>query len=98
MDAKAAAEAQAKAKADAEVKATLKAIPHSSETASHVTLEPVVTLSGVDGRFSLPLLQGALVQIEIPAVGFTRNVTIPAQPFAFITDLAVDLDYSFMGG
>lgn len=80
---------------DVEVTAKLVSFPHKQGTMSQVSLGPVSTLSGSDGRFSLPLLQGALVQLEVPAVGFAKNITVPAKSFEFITDLLVDLDYRF---
>jgi hypothetical protein len=80
---------------DAEVIAKLVRYPHSPETATHVTLAPVTTLSGPDGRFSLVVLQGALIQLEVPVLGFAKNITVPAKSYEFITDLTVDLDYRF---
>lgn len=81
--------------ADAEVKATIIKFPQEVGGTPQVTLEPITTLTGSDGRFSIPLLQGTLVQFEIPAVGFIRNITIPEKPCEFITDLQVDLDYRY---
>jgi len=80
---------------DAEVKARLIKFPHSPEKASQVTLGEITTLTGPDGRFSLPLLQGALVQFEIRVVGFNRNITVPLKAYEFITDILVDLDYRY---
>jgi hypothetical protein len=80
---------------DVEIVATLVKFPHAPETASQVTLQPIVTLTGSDGRFSLALLQGALVQFDIPSVGFSRNITIPEKAYEFITDILVDLDYQY---
>jgi hypothetical protein len=80
---------------DAEVKAKLIKFPHSPEKASQVTLGEIITRTGPDGRFSLPLLQGALVQFEIRAVGFNRNITVPLKAYEFITDILVDLDYRY---
>lgn len=81
--------------ADAEVIATLVKYPQEIGKAPQITLDPITTLTGSDGRFCLPLLQGALVQLDIPAVGFSRNVTVPNKPCEFITDLRVDLDYRY---
>lgn len=81
---------------DSEVTARLVAYPQLASTcATGVTIAPVSTLSGPDGRFSLPLLQGALVILEIPAMNFSKNITVPAKSFEFITDLGVDLDYRY---
>lgn len=81
--------------ADAEVSATLVKYPQEIHQSPQITLEPVTTLTGSDGRFSLALLQGALVKIEIPIVGFCRNITVPEKPCEFLTDLQVDLDYRY---
>jgi len=80
---------------DAEVTAQIIRFPHSTTKASQVTREPITTLTGPDGRFSLPLLQGALVMFEIPVVGFSRNITVPKKAYEFITDILVDLDYRY---
>ena len=53
------------------------------------------TRTGIDGRFSLPLLQGAMFQIDIPATEFSRPVKIPAQAFVFINDLITDTRYTY---
>ena len=80
---------------DAEVKATIIKFPQEVGKAPQITREPITTLTGSDGRFSIPLLQGTLVQFEIPAVEFIRNITVPAKPCEFLTDLQVDLDYRY---
>lgn len=80
---------------DVEVRATLVLYPHSSTHTTQVSTEPVTTLSGPDGRFSLTLLQGTTVQLEIPAVGFSRNVDVPEKPYVFVSDLLAELDYRF---
>src|SRR5690606_19058836 len=61
---------------DAEITAKLIKFPKSPVKASQITLEPITTLTGSDGRFSIPLLQGALVQFDIPAVGFSRTISV----------------------
>jgi len=81
---------------DCEVKAHLMIFPKSLAPGVFVdSREPICTLTGDDGRFSLPLLQGTLVRLEIPAVGYSRDITVPCLAFAFITDLPVDLHYKF---
>lgn len=80
---------------DAQVTATLVKFPHESEKASQISLDPITVLSGSDGRFSIPILQGALVQLDIPAVGFSRNITVPSKTYEFVTDILVDLDYRY---
>lgn len=80
---------------DAEITATLVKYPVELTKSPQITLDPITVLSGPDGRFSLPLLQGALVELKIPSVGFSRNITVPNKPFEFVTNLMVDLDYRF---
>ena len=80
---------------DIEVIATLVKYPQEIGKCPQITLEPITVYTGSDGRFSIPLLQGALVEFDIPSVGFSRNVTVPAKAYEFITDLQVDLDYRF---
>lgn len=80
---------------DAEVTATLVKFPQESEKATQISLDPIVTRSGSDGRFSLAVLQGALIQLDIPAVGFSRNITVPPAAYEFVTDILVDLDYRY---
>lgn len=80
---------------DAKVEAELVQFPHDTDAPSHISTEPVTTLTREDGRFSLPLLQGALVALKIPAVGYNRNIKVPEKAFEFITDLKVDLDYRY---
>lgn len=80
---------------DVEVVATLVRYPQEIGKCPQITLEPITALTGSDGRFSIPLLQGALVEIDIQAVGFSRNITVPEKAYEFITDLQVDLDYRY---
>jgi hypothetical protein len=80
---------------DAEVRATPSNYPTDSGTGIQLAKEPIETLSDETGRFSIVLLQNTLVRIDIPCVGYSRNVTVPAQSYAFLTDLDVELDYQF---
>lgn len=80
---------------DVEVMATLVRYPQAIGKCPQITLEPITTYTGSDGRFSIPLLQGALVQIDIQSVGFSRNITVPEKAYEFLTDLQVDLDYRY---
>jgi len=81
--------------ADQEVTAFLVKYPHASAAGAQVTVDPVTVLTGADGRYSITLLQGAIVQITIQSLGFSSTITVPPQPFAFITDLSVELDYQY---
>jgi len=80
---------------DIEVIAKLVRYPQEIHKCPQVTLEPISVRTGSDGRFSIPLLQDTLVQIEIEAVGFSRDVTVPKKAYEFLTDLQVDLDYRY---
>jgi hypothetical protein len=80
---------------DVEVIATLVRYPQEIGKCPQITLEPITVYTGSDGRFSIPLLQGSLVEFDIQAVGFSRNITVPEKAYEFITDLRVDLDYRY---
>lgn len=80
---------------DAEVVANIVIHPQGDATSMNVTLEPVKTLSGTDGRYSLIVLQNALIKLEIPAVGFSHHIRVPETAYAFVNELQVDLDYRY---
>lgn len=80
---------------DCEVITTLVRFPHASASGKFITQEPIVTYTDVDGRFSLPLLQCALVQITIPAIGYSRQISVPELNYALINDILVETDDRF---
>jgi len=83
---------------DAEVIATLLTPPEAankSPSLSNISVEPITVLSNDKGRFCIPLLQGALIELEIAKVGFTHNIRIPEKSFAFVNDLLEDKDYRY---
>jgi hypothetical protein len=80
---------------DLEITARLMSFPQSLLGTTGIATTPVSTLTGPDGRFSFPLLQGAVVLLEIPSIQYSRNINVPATPFEFITDLSIDLDYRY---
>ena len=80
---------------DVEVIVTLIKYPQAVGSCPQITLEPITTLTGGDGRFSIPVIQGTLVNVDIQAVGFSRNITVPNKAYEFLTDLRVDLDYRY---
>lgn len=82
---------------DAEIIATIQ-VPPERLRMTYITKEPVRTLSSPDGRFSLPVLQGALVKLEIPQIGLTRMVTIPCKSYVLIQDILVDEDAIYKPG
>lgn len=79
---------------DVEVIATLHETPRARSLA-YITKEPVRTITAPDGRFSLPLLQGILVKLEIPAIGYSQMVTIPKRPYIFLQELLVNEEYTY---
>ena len=82
---------------DCEIIANL-VVPPKNLQMAYITKEPVRTLTSVDGRFSLPLLQGALVKFEVPSIGYSQMVTIPSKSYIFMKDLLVDEDYAYPTG
>lgn len=80
--------------ADCEVRAEI-VVPPESLSIAYITKDPITTISATDGRFSLPLLQGALVKLEIPEIGYSQMVTVPALSYVFLKDLKVDEAYAF---
>lgn len=80
---------------DEVVKAKIILIPQGSPVKASITKPWVETLTRPDGRFSLPLLQGAIVKFEVPSLGFSRNIRVPEKSYEFITDLLIDLEYRY---
>jgi hypothetical protein len=82
---------------DAEVIATIQVPPDHAGNSSlgNITKDPIRTYSGPDGRFSLVLLQNALVELKIPTTGFESMIRVPEKAYAFVNDIEVDLDYRY---
>jgi hypothetical protein len=80
---------------DAEVRARVLEIPQSVVPPAHINSAIVSTLSNPQGRYEICLIQGSLVEISIPSIYYTRQVRIPAQSRAAITDLLVDRDNQY---
>lgn len=78
---------------DAQIIATIQVPPERDTLSSFITKDPVTALTNPSGRFSLPLIQGALVRLEIPAIGYSRNITVPEKAYVDLRDLTVDLCY-----
>lgn len=83
---------------DVEIKATIQAPPESVGSLNNITADPITMLSGPDGRFSLALLQDTIVRFEIERLSLCRMIRVPKQAYAFINDIAVDLDYTYPVG
>jgi hypothetical protein len=62
---------------------------------NNISTDTITEYSGPDGRFSLPLLQGALVRLEIPAIALARNISVPKCTYALINDIRIDLLYRY---
>lgn len=82
---------------DAEVTCEIQIPPEEDCNYATVTKETITVCTGSDGRFSLPVLQKLLVQINIPATSFTKMISVPEVPYVFLNKLQVDLDYQFKG-
>lgn len=80
---------------DEEVKAKIIKVPQATAAKASITTDWVTTITNPDGRFSLPLLQGAVVKFEVPAVGLSRNILVPEKSYEFLEDISVDLDYRY---
>ena len=67
------------------------------EGAEHTSIikDEIYVLTGEDGRFSLPILQGARVIFEIDDARVSDPITIPEQPYVFFDDLPIDYEYKF---
>lgn len=80
---------------DEEVRAKIIMVPEVTDTRAVITKDWVSTITNPDGRFSLPLLQGAIVKFEVPVTGLSRNIKVPEQAYEFLADIENDLDYRY---
>lgn len=80
---------------DAEITIQLIRFPQAQGKVPQITRHRLCFMTGPDGRFSIPVLQGALILFEIKQVQFSREIEVPALPYSFLTDIQVDLDYRF---
>ena len=80
---------------DAEVRATIMILPQERAVTTLINTAPITTLTGSDGRYSLPVLQAAFIRLEIPSVGYSRSFRVPMTPYAFVTDIPVDTAYQY---
>lgn len=84
---------------DVEVRARIVQTPQCPEAPAFISRGEIVVVTGSDGRFSLPLLQGAIVEISIPQIGLTRNVCVPEKAFEFLKDMSYDISHQLpLGG
>ncbi|NDC22531.1 MAG: hypothetical protein EBZ49_00150 [Proteobacteria bacterium] len=82
---------QGTAASDVEVKATIQ-VPTEIVSGTAITLKPITTRTDKFGKFSLPLLQKALIKLEIPDIGFMQLFKVPEQTCVFLSDLVSDED------
>lgn len=80
---------------DEEVRAKIIMVPEITDTRAVISKDWVSTITNPDGRFSLPLLQGAIVKFEVPVTGLSRNIKVPEQAYEFLADIENDLDYRY---
>lgn len=80
---------------DAEISIQLIRFPQAQGKVPQITRHKLRFQTGPDGRFSIPVLQGALIQFEIKEVQFSREIEVPALAYQFLTDIQVDLDYRY---
>jgi hypothetical protein len=71
------------------------AYAQSPSKSAYYTMEEVTVYSDPSGRFSIPLIQGARVQIDIPDLSFSKVIVVPATAYEFITTLPSDYDFRF---
>lgn len=84
---------------DVEVEAKIILMPQCPEPPAFVSKDIIKSITGTDGRFSLPLLQGATVNISIPQIGLSKNICVPMQAFEFLKDISDDVGYRYpLGG
>ena len=79
---------------DLAVKATLMVAPTDLQ-GLHISKKPVVALTDAYGNFSIALLQGASVLLEIEDIGYSRTFTVPALDFVVLPSVESDFDYRF---
>lgn len=80
---------------DALITIELTKYPQAIGKVPQITRGKLCFRSGPDGRFSIPVLQGALILFEIKEAQFSRAIEVPLLPYEFLTDIQVDLDYRY---
>lgn len=80
---------------DAEISAHIQIPPEESGDSAMISKKAVKTISGPDGRYSLPLLQNKMYRIDIPITGYNKVVRVPEKGYVFINTQLVDLEYLF---
>jgi hypothetical protein len=80
-----------------DVEVTVKIVERPQIMDAHTTIikDELSTLSGEDGRFSIPVLQGAKVIFEVNRTRISDPVEIPMQDFVFFNDLPIYDNYRY---
>lgn len=89
------ADLQGKRIPDVEVTARIIERPQVIDPSTTIIKDELSTLSGENGRFSLPLLQGAKVIFEINRTRISDPIEVPAQDFEFFNNLPLYEDYRY---
>ena len=89
------ADLQGRRISDVEVTARIIERPQVLDPSTTIIKDELSTLSGEDGRFSLPILQGAKVIFEINRTRISDPIEIPAQDFEFFNNLPIYEDYRY---
>jgi hypothetical protein len=84
---------QGKRVCDVKVLARIVTPPESVQDHSFITKKEISTLTGEDGRFSLPILQKASVIFEIDDTRISDPICIPERPYVFFDELPIDYNY-----
>lgn len=67
----------------------------ATSDSSGVVFPPLIAYTDDLGRWSLPVLQGTQLLVQIPSVGYNQVVEIPAQSYELFSNLAPVNDYYF---
>jgi hypothetical protein len=62
---------------------------------SSTVSQQVTVFSDEFGRIGLPLIQGQLYLLQIPAIGYNGYIEVPAQASVNLADLAISLKPQF---
>lgn len=79
---------------DTTITATIETMPQTVSGAGIITT-PVTVRTDSAGRFRLPLLQGALVRLEVPVLRYARVIKVPTTSTADFLTLPINRSYQF---
>jgi hypothetical protein len=81
---------------DVEVTARIVNPPENKKQGGYILQDEISTITGEDGRFSLPLLQGSSVLFEINRARISDPVIVPSQSFVLFDELNINGDYKMI--